>query len=168
MAKSPSRDRKTEGYDLCLRAEEQWERGELRSAFRRYLKAAKGPDRDSQVNVGYFYDKGIGVAPNRDAAMYWYKRAYRRGISYAASNIGTIWRDEGQSKRAIYWFQKAVELGEDGANLEIAKYYLKDDPTNAIKLLTKVCESNRVCGDEREEAKRMLKRAEREIAKREK
>jgi hypothetical protein len=126
-----------------------------------FLKAAKGPDRDSQVNVGYFYDKGIGVARNRDAAMYWYKRAYRRGVSYAASNIGTIWRDEGQRNRAIYWFQKAVELGDDGANLEIAKYYSKDDPRKAVELLTKVYESQTVAEIEREEAERMLKRVKR-------
>jgi len=112
---------------LFAKANEQWDRGKLKSAFRLFLKGAKAGDSGAQVNLGYFYDTGLGVKHNRDLALYWYRRAYRRGSSGAASNIGTVWRDEGKLGRAITWFQRAVNLGDGDANLEIAKILLKKE-----------------------------------------
>jgi len=66
------------------------------------------------------------VKPNREAALYWYKRAFRRGYRTAASNIGTIFRDEEKTKRALTWFQRAIRLGDADANLEVAKILLRE------------------------------------------
>src|SRR5258708_2232825 len=114
--------------ELFIRATKQEENGQLRSAFRLYLAAAKAGDTSCQVNVGNFYDAGTGVRRNRLAALYWYKRAYRRGVSCAASNIGVMWRNDKNPKRALEWFQKAARLGDEEPNLEIAKYYLPNQP----------------------------------------
>ncbi|MBZ5523621.1 MAG: sel1 repeat family protein [Acidobacteriia bacterium] len=151
---------KSKASDLFLRASKQWDRGELRSAFRLFMAAAKAGDRGAQVNVGYFYDRGVGVRKNRSEALYWYKRAYRRGDAGAANNIGTIWRDEKNARRALFWFQQAVSLGDDGSNLEIARHYLRieHNPSKARDYLEKVCASNRVSEMEAEEAKRLLRR----------
>lgn len=144
--------------DLFLRADELWDRGEYGPALRLFLAAAKAGDLGAQINVGYCYDNGIGVAPDRSKALYWYKRAYRRGDASAANNIGTIWRDEQNSRRALYWFQKAVRLGGEGANLEIAKHYLREcNPEKASRFLDKVCKSQRVSQAEAEEARSLLK-----------
>jgi len=105
-----------------------WHRGQLRNAFRLFLVAANASDKASQLNVGYFYDNGVGTKRNREEALRWYKRAYRRGDASAANNIGTIWRDEQKPKRALSWFQPAVKLGDDGSNLEIAMHYLREAP----------------------------------------
>src|SRR5580692_7510398 len=71
--------------NLHLRAHTQWDAGNRRSAFRLMLAAAKsGGDMGAMLNLGYFYDVGIGVKRNRAAAMYWYQRAYRRGFASAA------------------------------------------------------------------------------------
>lgn len=53
------------------RGSAQWERGKLQSAFRLFLAAAKAGDEGAQINLGYFYDVGIGVKRNRGAALYW-------------------------------------------------------------------------------------------------
>ena len=139
---------KSKTESLFIRAEKQEESGNLKSAFRLYLAAAKAGDTSCQINVGNFYDDGLGVRRNRSAAMYWYKRAYRRGQACAAHNIGVMWRNEGKYRRALYWFKKAVRLGEDEDNLDIAKHYLQVEPnvSRAVSHLEKVCASKRVSG----------------------
>jgi len=102
---------------LLLRAHKQWNDGKPRSAFRLILAAAKLGDPYGQQNLGYFYDVGIGVKPNRAAAMHWYMRAYRQGDCCSANNIGTIYRDEGDSTRALEWFERAVDLGDSGSGV---------------------------------------------------
>jgi TPR repeat protein len=149
--------------ELFRRASAQEDKGRFRSAFRLYLAAAKAGDTGCQVNVGNFYDNGTGVRRNKSAALYWYMRAYRRGVACAASNIGTVWRNEGKLKRALSWFQRAVEMGDDEANLEIAKHYLfiENNPREAIPYLKKVSPSKWVTEDGAEEAANLLKQAKR-------
>jgi TPR repeat protein len=113
---------KAKASALFIRADQEEERGNLRSAFRLMLSAARLGDTGAQVNVGNYYDDAKGVQRNRSAALYWYKRAYRRGDSGAANNIGVLWRKEKQFKRALGWFVRAVKLGDDEANLEIGKH----------------------------------------------
>lgn len=170
MVKSPrhaKRSRKSYVDGLFIQAAKQEERGKLRSAFRLYLAAAKAGDTGCQINVGNFYDAGTAVRRNRRAAFYWYKRAYRRGDSCAASNIGIMWRNENQPRRALEWFEKAVRLGDDEANLEIAKYYLRHEhnPLKAIEHLKKVCQSKCVTEAGAEEAARLLQQVRKQSAR---
>jgi TPR repeat protein len=159
---------KSRAGEIFIRADKQWESGNLRSAFRLMVAAAKMGDVGAQVNVGYMYDTGVGVKHNRQAAFYWYRRAYRRGDGGAASNIGTIFRDEGNLERALYWFQRAKTLrgGDDGdADLEIAKLYLRNsrDVRKAILHLKRVCRSKFVTQDGVEQARRLLRRTMRKL-----
>ncbi len=79
--------------------------------------------------------EGIGVKPNRERALYLYRRAYRSGLGGAASNIGCLFRDEKNSKPALAWFKRA---NDGDADLAIAKMYLDGkDKTNAIRYLKK-------------------------------
>jgi TPR repeat protein len=153
------RHRKPDKNSLFNRAAKHEENGELRSAFRLYLAGAKAGDSGCQINVGNFYDAGTGVRRNRSAALYWYKRAYRRGDSSAANNIGILWRNANNPKRALGWFQRAVRLGDAEANLEIAKHYLRNERNlhKAIRHLEKVCQSNWVTEAGEEEATKLLK-----------
>jgi TPR repeat protein len=147
---------------LFAKASDQWDRGRLRSAFRLFLRAAKRGDPSAQHNLGYFYDVGVGVKPNRAAALYWYKRAFRHGYRTAASNIGTIFRDEKNTKQALSWFQRALRLGDADANLEIAKIYLseKEDVARAIAHLkrTTKARASDVTDGSKQEAQRLLKK----------
>jgi hypothetical protein len=54
---------------LFAKASEQWDRGKLRSAFHLFLSAAKRGDPSAQHDLGYFYDVGVGVKPNRGLAQ---------------------------------------------------------------------------------------------------
>jgi TPR repeat protein len=144
--------------ELFKLANDYWEKGDLRTAFRIFLKAAKAGNAGSQLNVGHFYDEGLGVRASRPAALYWFKRLYRRRKdAAAATNIGTIWRDEGSSKRALRWFEKAIELGDEDARLDIAKLYIRQQNTGkAIPYLEKVLKSENVTEASAEEAKFLL------------
>ncbi len=146
---------------LFERANKQWDEGNLRSAFRLFLAAAKAGDPGSRINLGNFYSDGTGVKPNRALALHWYRRAYRQGERAAASNIGIVLRDEKKLKQALEWFKRAVRLKDADANLEIAKIYLQlNDRTKAIHHLKQVCKAKPrdVTEASKEEAHRMLKR----------
>ncbi len=158
----PRQTNKAKAESLFIRADHREEHGDQRSAFRLMLAAAKLRDIGAQVNVGNYYGTGKGVRQDRRAAMYWYKRAYRRGCSAAAHNIGTMWRDDQCFGRAMYWFQRALSIngGDDGeASFEIAKLYLHQQRgrSSAIKYLRKVCKSKNVTEACLEESKRLLK-----------
>jgi TPR repeat protein len=159
----PRPTNKAKATALFTRADKEEERGNLRSAFRLMLSAAKLGDIGAQVNVGNYYDNARGVRRKRSAALYWYKRAYRRGDSGAANNIGVLWRNEKQFKRALGWFVRAVKLGDDEANLEIGKHYLynEDDPRKAISYFQRVTPSEWVSEAGVEEAKELTKEAKR-------
>jgi len=130
MAKTVSRRMKSirehEADALFEKADKQWDLGSLLSAFRLFYTSAKLGDSSAQHNLGYFYDNGIGIKPNRTKAMYWYNRAFHQGSRIAASNIGSIFRDEKSFKKALLWYQRAVKLDDADANLEIAKILLRE------------------------------------------
>jgi uncharacterized protein len=153
--------RKARAESLFIRADKADEAGKFKLAFRLMLAAAKLGDGGAQVNVGNYYDEGKGVRRNRAAALYWYKRAYRRGDSGAASNIGVLWRNEGKFDRALGWFFRAAKLGDDEANLEIGKHYLLNEknPRRAIPYFERVTKSDWVTEAGAEEAAQLLKRA---------
>jgi TPR repeat protein len=153
--------------EMFVRADKLRNRGHLTEAFRLFLAAAKRGDKASQLNVGCFYDEGIGVRRDRSAALYWYGRAYRRGDGSAANNIGTMWRGENKPERALSWFRRAVKLGNADSNLEIAKHYLQDDRdlSKAISCLQKVRQSDRVTTTSAEEAMKLLQGATRKLKK---
>ena len=157
--------KKARGEALWFRAEKREEQGELRAAFRLMLAAAKLGNGSAQINVGNYYDDGRGVRRNRAAALYWFKRAYRRGDSCAAHNIGVVWRNERRFQRAVYWFSRAVELGDPESNLDIAKHFLhnENDAAKAIRYLKRVRPKGWVSEAGLEEAAALLRQAERQL-----
>jgi hypothetical protein len=144
--------------NLYQRANERWKKGRLRIAFRLFLAAARAGSISALGIVGYFYDDGIGVKSNRNAALYWYKRAYRRGSALAANNIAVIWRDRHRPDRAMVWFKRAVMLGSTDSNLDIGEILLRN-PRNrrrAMSYLTKTCKSRSATQGSREQARALL------------
>jgi tetratricopeptide (TPR) repeat protein len=55
--------------------------------------------------------------------VYWYRKGVRRKESASASNLGTVYRDEGRPLLALRWFKKAVAWGDADALLDIARLY---------------------------------------------
>jgi TPR repeat protein len=144
-------------------ANSQWEAGKLRSAFRLFLVAAKAGDQGAQLNLGNFYSDGIGVKPNRAKALYWYRRAYQQGSGSAASNIGILFRDEKRFNRALAWFERAVNLRDGDANVEIAKIHIcRNERAKAIRYLKRALRAKRddITEGSREESHHLLEQLE--------
>jgi TPR repeat protein len=152
---------------LYQEAEEAWQKGRLKSAFRLFLAAAKAGSDAARATDGFFHDDGIGVKADKDAALHWYRLAYRGGSDTAANNIGVIWRDKGKVDRALVWFRRAVRLGDGDANLQIAKIYLdvKPDPRKAVRYLKSACKAKFITGGSKDEARRLLREAEEKISR---
>ncbi|MFP5204737.1 MAG: tetratricopeptide repeat protein [Acidobacteriota bacterium] len=156
--------RQVRAHEIYARGQKQQEEGNLKSGFRLLLEAAKLGDPGAQLNVGYAYDVGKGVRRNRAAAMLWYQKAYRRqrGWGIAASNIGTIFRDEGAYPEAIRWFRRGVRYGDIDANLDLAKIYLEnprqqDKAVACLKDILKATPPVGVGEDTQREARKLLR-----------
>lgn len=160
--------KKARAESLWLRAEKREENGKMGAAFRLMLAAAKLGNPSAQINVGNYYDDGRGVRRNRSAALYWFKRAYRRRDSTAAHNIGCVWRREGKSLRSLYWFFRAVKLGDEESNLDIGKHFLQNEknPRKAMVYFKRVRPTGWVSEAGVEEAAKLLKEAKRRLRER--
>ena len=99
--------------------------GANHKAFLSFLSAAKLGDEEAQVAVGYAYAYGISRKSNENEALRWWKRAYRRGSWAAAFNLGMFFREGKQWTKALKWFDRAVQAGDDDGLIEIAKIHLR-------------------------------------------
>jgi TPR repeat protein len=135
-----------------------WDKRRLKEAFRLFLSAAEDGDLGAQLNIGYFYDYGLGTKKDSDEALRWYRRAHRRGHSSATLNIGTVYRDRGDTKRALQWFERALARGNDGSALDIGKVHLAEGNLKvAAQYFERVRKSQNVSEDTRNDASELLK-----------
>jgi TPR repeat protein len=100
--------------------------------------------------------------------MHWYERAYRteRGWGIAASNIGTIYRDEHNFSEAVRWFRRAARYGDIDANLDLAKIHLmsprqQDKAVACLKTMLKATPPIGIGEETQREARKLLKKIER-------
>ena len=151
---------------LFLTAEYFESAGELRAAFQCLLAAAEAGDEFSQLGLGNCYAEGSGIRKNLRKAAYWYRKAYNnqgRGVrwSTAALNLGIDFRNSGNLKAAISWFERARALQDGSACLELARIYAtrKGGRRKAVALLKEVIELDRSYSTEldKEAAEEMLK-----------
>lgn len=149
--------------DRFERASAFWDRGELSQALRLFLEAARDGDQSCQLNVGYFFDEGLGVRRSSEKALYWYRRAYRSGSASAANNIGLILRKEKRSKAALQWFLRALRRGDRDSALHVAEFYLtkRGGLSHAVRYL-RLAMSARSTEATRERATKLLRQIVRE------
>ncbi|WP_198084764.1 SEL1-like repeat protein [Variovorax sp. E3] len=84
-------------------------------AFQLYLHAANKGHADAQLQVGFRYRRGLGVAADVPHAIRWYQRAMASGSPYAAEDMGELF-EAGELvpkdlRRAAELYAKAVEAG---------------------------------------------------------
>jgi uncharacterized protein len=87
-------------------------------------RAAQMGDRSATGSLGYAYDVGRGIRRDRALALLWYRRAAHMGDCGAATNIATVFRDEGNLKRAHRWLLRAVKMGDGDAAVTAGYGYL--------------------------------------------
>jgi uncharacterized protein len=106
-----------------LESHAAWDRRDLRHARILFARgAALGAD-GCMLNLGYFYDEGLGVRQSKQKAMHWYRRAYRKGSSAAASNVAVLYCERGRFRLAVAWYKRAAALGDGDAELSLAIHH---------------------------------------------
>lgn len=109
--------------DLFLKAERAEDVGDLKSANRFLLEAAKLGHTGAQVALANNYSSGQGITRSLEKAAYWYRRAYEAGDESGALNLAIDKLKAGNKRAAILWLKKAIELHSGEAALELAKLY---------------------------------------------
>ncbi len=98
--------------------------GETNAALDYFVTAAAAGDVDGQINAGYCFETGTGTWRSNSAAQRWYRAAIRQRSGAAAFNLATMHRERKNVRGAVYWFRRAIALGDDTAGLELARLYL--------------------------------------------
>lgn len=111
--------------------------------------------------LAYLYDVGIGVPIDKRQARRLYLRAWRLGCHVAGNNLAILHREAGNHAAMARWFRRAVERGDGGARVELAKCYLQGlgvepSPTLALRHLRMAVAGEGLCENEREEALELL------------
>lgn len=92
-------------------AEKYFNNGEHQKALELFEKLAKAGDTDSQVMAGLIYYESDQVPQNVAKAKEWYLKAIEYKHPVAAYNLGAIYEDENNHKKAKFYYQKACEWG---------------------------------------------------------
>ena len=101
-----------------------WESGDLAGAFNFFRLGANDGQPGCMMNLGCFYDEGLGTLRSKHDAMRWYKRAFLNGDSGAGSNIAILFRERGNHRHMLRWFIAAARRNDGDALVEVAKCYL--------------------------------------------
>jgi serine/threonine-protein kinase len=93
-------------------------------AMRWYRKAAEAGDRDGMLNVGGFYDAGIGAPESDELAVEWYRRAADRGSPQATYDLARKY-ESGRGvprdlARACELYQRSARMGDSDAKNRLA------------------------------------------------
>lgn len=120
-------------------------------------EAATNGSIDAMLSIANILDTNKSTKSDRDKALMWLKKAARLGSGAAAYNIGITYRDVGKYRLSVTWFQKAIDMSEHSALLELAyaEMYglgLKRDVKNAFRKLQKLTRLSGVLTSEKEEA----------------
>lgn len=138
------------------------DRGELRKAFRLFLRGAEAGDADFAAHVSSCYLSGSGTRRDLHEALRWSKVASRGGRPEYQSNLAIDYAMLGKWRRARHWWERALEGGDLEAATSLALCLLTGkgvcrDPHRAASLLRKVTRAgNEVTQGGREDAMALL------------
>lgn len=110
--------------------------------------------------MGYAYAYGIFRKASVVKALRWWKRAYSQGSWAAAFNLGMFFRDAKLWVKAVKWFERARQAGDQDGLIEIAKIHLRytgDRAAGLRYLKFAVAAKNRLTEPARLETERLVK-----------
>ena len=130
---------KTSALDCEIRGGEYvaFDRADYATALKTWLPQAKAGDAAAQTHVGEIYEKGMGVEPDYDFAVVWYKKAAKQGFSRAQINLGYMYEkglgvDQNVTK-AMNWYRKASGLPDEVAYISSVELSTKNLELQSLK-----------------------------------
>ena len=131
----------TNSAETYQRASDLFNKGQYAEALLLYQYLAEQGYADAQSDLGYMYERGLGVTQNESQAVYWIWKAVEQGNAGAQNNLGVIYAN-GQGlaqndNQAVYWIRKAAEQSYADAQSNLGVMYEKGlgvtkDRTQAI------------------------------------
>jgi hypothetical protein len=111
----------------ATRALQEGEAAESRSDYGTalvwYKRAASLGSSDAAFDIGWLYQKGLGLAADPAQALQWYRRAAEAGHVMAANNLGVLYKNGLGTQRdyaeALRWYRRAAEAGNSEAQNNI-------------------------------------------------
>ena len=102
-----------------------FERGDVAAALRLWAPPAEQGDPRAQFGLGLIYEEGLGGLPrDEEAALGWYERAARFGLSPAQNNLAGMYAEgRGVARdpaRAVALWRQAAAAGFGPAQLNLA------------------------------------------------
>ena len=139
--------------------------GQLKVAFAMFLEGAQHGDAMFQNQVGLCFDIGEGVKKDANQALHWYKRAWKSGSDTSTCmNIAGLYASMGNRRQCVYWWRKAIELGDGDAALELADYLAAEQSrgweTQVANLVECTKESTHITQDAAERAATWFRNAD--------
>jgi hypothetical protein len=116
---SARRPIKTTALDCEIRGGEYvaYDRSDYRTALNVWLGRAKEGDPEAQTYLGEIYEKGLGLAPDYDAAFTWYSKAAEQGFSRAQVNLGYLYEKglgvKQDPVKALNYYRLSSGISED-------------------------------------------------------
>jgi TPR repeat protein len=104
-----------------------YQAGDKQRSFPHFLQAAQQGHVKGQLQVGWHYEFGVGVARNDAEAATWYEKSALAGNAIAMKNIGQMYED-GRGVRqdwfkAAAWYRKSAAAGERSGEFALARAY---------------------------------------------
>lgn len=117
------------------------------AAFNECRELALAGNADAQFHLGKMHEDGIGVPPNSNEALIWYRKSAEQEFAPAQNQLGVIYSEgshatgpdvEQNYGRALHWFHKAADQGYAPAqlNLGIACAHGYGAPRDAAQAMT--------------------------------
>lgn len=117
-------------------------------SFHWYEQAMIKGNFDATLRLADFFSEGIGCTKDADKAIILYLSCIEKGISTAATNLATVYRDMGDFVNSFKYYSLAnnlmsKEYGKNTCSIEVALCYLygigvKQDIDTGIELLEKL------------------------------
>ncbi len=124
---SGQRQRAQPGQDLLDQGARIYQAGDQAGAAKYFLSAARAGHAGAQLQIGWHYEKGIGVPRSYAEAARWYRRSAEQGNSTAMKNLGTLyeqgWGVAEDWIEAAKWYQKSADLGNPDGESALARAY---------------------------------------------
>ena len=106
------------------RDEEDWE-----NAFSWYLMASEQGNPKGQVQLGEFFETGMGVEENEEEAFKWYMKAANQNDPVGQVRVGDCYEDgvgvEIDEEEAFKWFSKAAEQDNLEGMFDVGRCYME-------------------------------------------
>ncbi len=131
-------------------------RSPIQSA-RWFRSAAEQGCAPAQNTLGVLLSDGEGVGKNVGEALLWLKKAFHAKESCAAQNIAITYRQIGQLRTAVKWFQKSVEAGDGDALVQLGIHLFwgkgaRKDSKAAVRCFRAATKSNNISEVGRDDA----------------